>query len=180
MEHIQIDDKIRLETIKLSMALEIFEAINRDRENLKTWLPFVESTKQVSDTKQFINSIVNQVTPKKEEIYSIWFKEEFAGLIGFKGTDWMNRKSEFGYWLISKMQGKGIMTKCVEKLIRYSFQKLKFQRIQIKVAHGNTKSEAIPKGLGFTFEGVERDGEYHQQKYLSLNVYSLLRTDNWI
>ena len=177
MEHLQVDKNIRLEAIKLSMATEIFDTIQRDRNYLKKWLPFVELTEKIADTERFIQSILNQPESKKDEVYSIWFNEEFAGLIGFKETDWLNRKTELGYWLSEKMQGKGIITKCVEKLIRYTFQKLKLNRIQIKIAVGNSKSEAIPKRLGFQFEGIERAGEKHNLKYLDLQVFSLLKNN---
>ena len=82
-----------------------------------------------------------------------------------------------GYWLSEKMQGKGIITKWVKKLIRYAFQKLRLNRIQIKIAVGNSKSAAIPKRLGFILEGVERAGEKHNQKFLDLEIYSILKTD---
>ena len=177
MEHIRVNKNIRLETVKLSMAPVIFSTIDRDREYLKTWLPFIESTQQVSDTEKFIHSIVSQPSGKKNDIYSIWYKEEFAGLIGFKDTDWINRKTEFGYWLSPKMEGKGIVTSCVEKLSKYAFQKLKLNRIQIKVAVGNSKSSAIPKRLGFQLEGIERAGELHHQKFHNLETYSLLKSD---
>jgi ribosomal-protein-serine acetyltransferase len=75
------------------------------------------------------------------------------------------------------MQGKGIITLCVKKLVFYSFQKLKLNRIQIKVAVGNQKSAAIPQRLGFHFEGVERDGEKHNDRFFNLEVYSLLHSD---
>ncbi|NOR75755.1 MAG: GNAT family N-acetyltransferase [Draconibacterium sp.] len=159
------------------MAKEIFETIERDRNYLQPWLPFVELTTKLADTENFIQSILNQPQIKKDEIYSIWFKNEFAGLIGFKDTDWLNRKTELGYWLAEKMQGKGIATKCVEKLIRYTFQKLKLNRIQIKTAVGNLNSAAIPKRLGFKFEGIERDGEKHNQTFVDLEIYSILKTD---
>lgn len=161
------------------MAVTIFEAIDTDRDFLKVWLPFVELTQQVSDTENFVKSIVGQKGRKKDELYSIWYKEEFAGLIGFKDTDWINHRSELGYWITSDMQGKGIVTSCVKELLRFSFQKIKFNRVQIKVAVGNHKSAAIPKRLGFHFEGVEREGEFHNNGYLDLEVYSLLKKD-WI
>jgi len=167
----------RLETVKLSMAPTIFSAIDKDREYLKKWLPFIGFSNQISDTEKFLHSIINQPSNNRDEIYSIWHKEEFAGLIGFKETDWVNRKTELGYWLVEKMQGKGIITLCVTKLIRFAFQKLKLNRLQIKVAVGNSKSAAIPKKLGFSFEGIERAGERHSQEYLNLEIYSLLKTD---
>ena len=176
MEHIRINDKIRLEEIKLSMAKVIFDTIERDRDYLMEWLPFVEMTKQVSDTESFIKSVING-SSIKNSIYSIWYKEEFAGLIGFKDTDWVNRKTELGYWLAKPMQGKGIVLTCVKKLINYAFISQKLNRVQIKVAEKNTKSEAIPIRLGFTFEGIEREGELHNTKYLHLKVYSLLKSE---
>lgn len=177
MEHIRINDKIRLEEIKLSMAQVIFETIERDRDYLKRWLPFVELTKQVSDTVSFIKSVTSY-NAKKDSIFSIWYKEEFAGLIGFKDTDWVNRKTEIGYWLAKPMQGKGIVTLCVQKLIKYAFKSQKLNRVQIKVAEKNSKSEAIPVRLGFEFEGVEKEGELHNNRYLNLKVYSLLKLDH--
>ncbi len=177
MEHLEVSRNIRLEAIKMSMANEIFDTIEHDRDYLQPWLPFVELTLKLTDTEKFIQAILSQPQNKKDEVYAIWFKNEFAGLIGFKDTDWLNRKTELGYWISEKMQGKGIVTKCVEKLIRYTFLKLKLNRIQIKVAAGNLKSATIPKRLGFTLEGVERAGEKYNQGYLDLEVYSLLKSD---
>ena len=177
MEQLIVNHKIRLESIKVSMAPEIFSAIERDREYLKAWLPFVEYTQEIEDTEKFIESLIHKGDYKRDDIYAIWYLEKFAGLIGFKDTDWINKKSELGYWLVKDLQGKGIITHCIKKLVSYSFRKLKLNRIQIKVAVDNNKSAAIPKRLGFHFEGIEREGEFHQNKFLDLEVYSLIKSD---
>ncbi|NCB06669.1 MAG: N-acetyltransferase [Bacteroidia bacterium] len=180
MGHILVNRNIHLEPVNLSMAPVIFETIDGDRKYLGKWLPFVEFTQQVTDTENFLQSIVNQQEIKKDEVFSIWYNGDFAGLIGFKDTDWINHKTEIGYWIREKMQGKGIVTACVQELIHYAFRKLKLNRIQIKVAVGNFKSSAIPKRLGFQFEGTERAGELHQNKYMDLEIYSLLKHDKLI
>ncbi len=177
MNQFTVNDKIRLEAVNLSMTDQIFTAIESNREFLGRWLPFVAYTRQVSDTRKFMESIINQTEEQKDEIYSIFYNEEFSGLIGFKETDWINRKTELGYWLIEKMQKKGIVTLCVHKLTRYAFQKLKMNRVQIKVAVGNKQSAAIPQRLDFKFEGIERAGEKHGSDYLDLEIYSLLKSD---
>jgi ribosomal-protein-serine acetyltransferase len=178
MDYIQINSKLRLEAIKLNMAEVVFDAIDRNREYLSEWLPFIEETHQVDQTEEFIKAIVTQHGKKKDEVFTIWYNQEFAGLIGFKDTDWVNRKTELGYWLVPHMQGKGIVTTSVQKLIKIAFKKLRMNRIQIKVACGNEKSAAIPKRLGFQFEGTEREGEFHHGKYLDLEVYGLLKSDH--
>lgn len=178
MEHFRINTAIRLEKVNLSMAQVIFDTIIRDHEYLRTWLPFVEYTQQVEDTQLFIQSVTDSDNEHKKGIYSIWVNEEFSGLIGFNDIDWANRKTELGYWLAEKMQGKGIITLCARKLIHYAFQKLRLNRIQIKVAVGNEKSAAIPKRLGFQFEGIERNGELIENKFHDLEIYSLLKSDH--
>jgi len=159
------------------MAATIFEAIDRDRDYLRQWLPFVDETKEISHTEAFIRSISGKEN-QRDDIYTIWYKEEFAGLIGFKDTDPINRKTEIGYWLAEKMQHKGIITNSVSALMNYAFKKQGMNRIQIKVAEHNTKSEAIPLRLNFKFEGVERDGEFHQDHYVNLKVYGKLACDS--
>lgn len=179
MEHIRVNDNIRLEAIKVSMASVIFETIDRDRNFLRKWLPFVDSTFRIADTELYLKSIIKQKKPKKEEIYSIWFKEEFAGLIGFKDTDWANSKTELGYWISQKMQGKGIVTLSAKELVKYAFRRMNMNRVQIKVGIGNVKSASVPKRLNFQFEGVEREGELHNNTFIDLEVYSLLKKE-WL
>ena len=178
MEHLRINEHLRLERVNLSMAETIFMAIDRDRNYLKTWLPFVEFTEQVSDTERFLQNVIFETKNNTNETFSIWYKEEFAGLLGLNLIDHLNKKAEIGYWLAEKMQGKGIITNSTERLIHYAFQKLSINRVQIKVAVGNEKSAAIPQRLGFKLEGIERNGELHGQKFLDLEIYSLLKTDN--
>jgi ribosomal-protein-serine acetyltransferase len=178
MEHIRINDKTRLEQIKMSMAPVIFAGIDNNREYLEKWLPFVELTRQVTDIEDFISGI-NLEDANHDEYFSIWHKEEFAGIVGLKDTDWVNRKTEIGYWVTKNMQGKGIITACVDKLIRYAFKVQNFNRIQIKVAEKNHKSASIPIKLNFKFEGTERQGELHKNKFLDLRIYSLLKSD-WL
>jgi ribosomal-protein-serine acetyltransferase len=177
MDYIQINSKLRLEAIKLNMAEVVFDAIDRNREYLKEWLPFIEETHQIAQTEEFIKSIVSQRGKKKDEVFTIWYNQEFAGLIGFKDTDWINYKTELGYWLTEKMQGKGIATACVKELVKIAFKKLGINRVQIKVACGNIKSASIPKRLGFQFEGTERQGEFHHGGYFDLEIYSFLKSD---
>ena len=110
--------------------------------------------------------------------FSIYYKEQFVGLVGYKDTDNLNKKLEIGYWLSQYAQGKGIMMQSVEKLIEFAFQEMDMNRIQIKVAVGNRKSRRIPEKLGFQSEGIERDGELLVDGvYTDIIVYSLLKRE---
>ncbi len=179
MDQFIIDEQVTLEKIKLSYAEIIFNAIDRNRDFLHTWLPFIEFTRQVRDTELFIRSIIDKPYTQRDDVFIIWFKGEFAGLIGFKDTDYLNYRTEIGYWLIERMTGKGIALRATKKMINIAFRNLNMNRIQIRCGIGNTKSSAIPRKLGFTLEGIERDGEKHAHKYIDLEIFSLLRKE-WI
>jgi|WetSurMetagenome_2_1015567.scaffolds.fasta_scaffold188561_3 ribosomal-protein-serine acetyltransferase len=179
MEYLKVNDEIHLESIKMTLAPIIYTAIENNRIFLKKWLPFVDQTRSLIDTEAFIKSVLDIPFDERDNVYSIWYKGEFAGLIAYKDTDRMNSKTELGYWLIEKMQGNGVITKSVLKLMEFAFQNLSINRIQIKVAIGNFKSSAIPKRLNFQFEGIERNGEKHFNDFLDLEVYSYLKCE-WI
>lgn len=176
---IKVDENIEIRPVSLASAGVIFESIHSSRVHLREWLPFVDGTKSVDDTKNFIKSVLNSNCIKQDEIFEIWYNKTFAGLIGFKEIDRPNSKLEIGYWLDKKMTGKGIMIRAVKKMIEYAFVNLTMNRVMIKVASGNEKSLAIPKKLGFTFEGIERDGEYLNWRFHDLEVYSLLKKE-WV
>ncbi|MDR2084211.1 MAG: GNAT family N-acetyltransferase [Bacteroidales bacterium] len=180
METLKINNNLYLRLIRFTDAVAIFNAIDKHREYFKEWLPFVDYTQSVSDSEDFVNSILNNNSRFKDIVYSIIYDEQFVGLIAFKEIDFLNKRTEIGYWLSADYQGKGIITESVEKMIDYAFETLNLNRIQIKCAVGNIKSINIPKRLGFKFEGIERDGEfYSEDKFFDIEVYSILKRE-WI
>lgn len=175
---IKIDNDIELRQLAQTDAMDIFEAINSQREYLGEWLPFVAFTKNVSDSEEFVNSVVNAPKDKFELQFTIRKQYKFIGLIGFKDTDKTNKKTEIGYWLSEKYQKQGIMTRSVEKLCDFAFNKLDMNRVQIKCAVGNQRSKNVPRRLGFKFEGIERQGELLTGNiFTDLEIYSKLKSD---
>ena len=172
---IQVSPDILLKELAAADAQVIFGTIDAQRSYLGEWLPFVPFTTDVSFTEAFVNTYVG--SPRHNPTFTIWYKGAFAGLIGFKDSDYDNEKTEIGYWLSEAFQRKGIVTLACQKLIKFAFDELQMNRIQIKVAEANTKSRSIPERLGFCLEGIERCGEKHANGYFDLCVYSLLKSD---
>lgn len=178
MKIITVKDNILLKELELPDAEHIFKAIDSQREYLGEWLPFVEFTKSVKDSLDYVNSVVTMPEECKERQFAIFCGDDFAGLAGFKGTDRLNRKSEIGYWLKEEFQHRGIMTESVSALIKFGFSELDLNRIQIKCAPENVKSRKIPQRLGFTLEGIERDSEFVKESlFRDAEVWSLIKKD---
>jgi ribosomal-protein-serine acetyltransferase len=178
MKVMEIDQNIILKQIQFSDAQEIFTTIDNQRDYLGKWLPFVKITEKVTDTENFIKSVLEAPEDKREYIFVIRYKTEFAGIIGFRDTDRLNLKTEIGYWLSEPFQGKGIISKAVKEIISFTFNELEMNRLQIRCAVGNEKSKRIPQKLNFTFEGIERAGELLSDgTFVDVEVYSLLKRD---
>lgn len=175
MQSLVVDSRIRLEEVRYSHGFQIFQAIDQNRGFLSPWLPFVQQTQSQDDTEAFIRSVLSEPANERDDVFVIWFDGVFAGLIGLKDKDLLNRKIEIGYWLTQPMTGKGIVTKSVRALIDWLFGSMQMNRVQIKCGVGNLASSAIPKRLGFSFEGIERAGERHRDRYIDLEIYSLLK-----
>lgn len=167
-------DSFRLRPLHVDDALDIFHILKSEQEYLQEWLPFVTETHSIDDTQAFVDYAIDS----DDEVFTLRDNDRLIGLIGFKCTDNENSKTEIGYWLCEAYQHKGIMTKAVMLLCQYAFRTLEMNRIQIKCAVGNTKSSNIPKRLGFTLEGIEREGElFADGSYVDLEIYSLLKRE---
>lgn len=177
MQSIIVSNEILLERINTNDSVIIFEAVEANRAWLATWLPFVAYTKDLKDTQTYIASVIEKRDETDNEAYTIWYKGDFAGVIGYLNTDRVNEKTEIGYWLIQMMRGRGIITSSVKALIGLTFEKMMINRITIRCAVGNTPSENIAQRLGFRFEGIEREGERYNDHFLDLKVFSLLKKE---
>lgn len=173
---LSVDTDLYLRPASPDDAPQLYHLIDTNREHLRKWLPFVDYSLSVLDTKAYLRSVADSRNAA-EEVYVIVYQKELAGIVGFKGIDHINQKAEMGYWLAENMQGKGIMRRCCKTLLRQAFEKMGLNRVQIKVGRGNERSTNIPQKLGFTLEGVQRDGEYLNGAFHDLEVYSLLRRD---
>jgi ribosomal-protein-serine acetyltransferase len=177
---ITIDEDIYLAILNPLDVKDIFNTIISEKSYLGRWLPFVASTHEFKDTENFVTQSIHIATQIPQYVFTIRYKEQFAGLVGMTSTDVQNRKTELGYWLSEAFQKKGIMTKSITELCRWIFTELSINRIQIKCAVKNYASQEIPNRLNFQLEGVERDGELlSEEVFTDLNIYSLLKKD-WI
>lgn len=145
---IKIDETLSLVIPHPSCAPEIFSLIDKDRDHLRAWLPWVNSTITAEDTRKNISDRIEGFNEKKSASFYGTLNGDFVASVGFISLN--DGEGEIGYWLLSEYGGKGLMTTFVNACIEYGFDKLELKKIVIKCAEGNTKSAAIPKRLCFT------------------------------
>lgn len=159
-------------------ADELFALIDGNRAYLRRWLPEWDVQKSLEDCKGVIKSSLEQWAANNGFTLGIWHDGRLAGVIGAGRFDWENRSTMLGYWLGECHQGKGLVTGACRAVVDYLFSELKLHRIEIRCATDNPKSSAVPKRLGFSREGVLRQAQAFDDRFLDIEVYGLL-ADDW-
>ena len=175
-EHIQINvnEYVTLKEICIDDAAEVFGVINTEREYLGKWLPFVQNTRSINDTIDFITYSIAAAITMHELVFKITYKGEFAGLIGFRNADSQRRHIELGYWLGEHFQHKGIVSQCVTVVSKYIITHFGFGEVLIKCAVENFASRKIPERTGFSFVKIEQQAEQLSDgSFTDIAVYSL-------
>jgi len=172
-----VSDLAELRILEIHHAEAFFELAQRNRAYLRPWLPWVDATHAVDDTRRFIEQGLRQFAANEGFQAGLWHQGVPAGVLGLHRIDWANRAVSLGYWLDQASQGRGLMTAAVKAVVGHLFDELDLHRIEIRAAVENRKSRAIPERLGFQLEGILRQAQRSGGCYLDLAVYSLLRSD---
>ncbi|HJV15805.1 MAG TPA: GNAT family protein [Bacillales bacterium] len=175
----KIDENLSLKLIELKDAERVFELTDKSRNYLRKWLPWLDITTKVEDTKEFIQGCLTSYSLHKGMNTAILLDGEIVGIAGYNTINWSNKTAYIGYWLGEEYQGKGIMTKVSKALTNYAFTHLNLHKVEIRVATENKKSRSIPERLGFANEGCIRQAEWLYDHYVDHIIYGIL-ADEWL
>lgn len=175
---IPVRSNLELRRIMEIDAEKFFKVTDKNRHNLRKWLPWVDNNVAVDDTRKYIQTCIEKIDKQEGLELGIWYEGQWVGTIGFHAWNKSARNACIGYWLSEDFQGKGIMRDAVRSLIKYGFEQMKLNRIEILCAVENAKSRAIPESLQFTKEGVSRQSQWLYDHFVDLVIYSLL-VEEW-
>ncbi|GAB3053710.1 GNAT family N-acetyltransferase [Virgibacillus ainsalahensis] len=174
---LEVDEEIVLKVLDVKDAEELFRLTDASREYLREWLPWVDGTTTVDDSRGFIEHQIKLFEDKKGLTCGIFYHGKLVGTAGFNAFDWTNQIGYVGYWLAHDAQGRGIMTRVCHAITHYAFHALELNKVDIRAAHENKKSRAIPERLGFMKEGQIRQGEWLYDHYVDHVIYGMLKQD---
>jgi len=181
MDHqpIKVNEDLELRYWQTKWAPELFSLTEKNRQYLQPWLPWVPKTKTAEDSKKFILTCKKEYKNGESLELGIWYKNSLVGCIGLHHISKASRNTAVGYWLSYEYYGKGIITQSVKALLDYGFNTLKLHRIEIVAGTTNIKSCAVAERLGFKKEGIKRDVEFVDNRFIDYAIYSLLENENF-
>lgn len=175
--HLDLGGGLELRRFEERHAMDILLAVERDRDVLRQWLPWVDSTRTVEDPRQFILKSLGEYERREGLACGIFHGATLAGSIGLHKIDLLNQNTSIGYWLAAAFQGRGAMTRACRAMVSHAFAEYGLHRVEIRCAPANVKSCAIPRRLGFVREGMVRGVQLVGGEYLDLVIWGMLSRD---
>jgi RimJ/RimL family protein N-acetyltransferase len=99
---------------------------------------------------------------------------KLIGNCGLNNVDWKNRSAVFGIIIGDKAYwGKGYGTDATRTLLRYAFEQLGLNRVELTVYDFNPRAQRAYEKAGFKREGVKRqglfrNGEFHDEYWMGV------------
>ena len=174
----RIDEEAELRLIEPRHAEALNALIEQNRAHIKPWAGWFKDDRTIENTHDFIRRNLARLAENQGFAVAIWHGGEMAGQIEYNYLDWVSRKTEIGYWLGARFQGKGLMTKACRALVTHAFDELKLNRVEMQCAVENRRSQRIPERLGFRREGTLLQAEWMHDHFNDLVVYAIL-ADEW-
>ncbi|MEO8028530.1 MAG: GNAT family protein [Bryobacteraceae bacterium] len=168
---------VELRLVETRHAAAIWDRVERDRTHLREWLSWVDNSKSSADIEAWIDSQLKMYAGNDGFAAGIWVDGVFAGVVGTHPIHWPFRKVEIGYWLGAEFVGRGIITEAVRAIMIHAFRGWELNRVEIHCAVGNERSCSVARRLGFVEEGVQREAQLLNGRYVDIRVFAMLAKD---
>jgi ribosomal-protein-serine acetyltransferase len=172
-----LGDGAELRMLEMRHAAEFLEFVEENREHLAEWLPWARIVTSLETAQEFIRRGVTRYAEDGLPWVGIWQDGQMAGGILFFPLEERIRATDIGYWLGHRFTGRGLATRSARAMLGFVFEELKLNRVGLQAEVDNLPSRAVADRLGFTYEGVRRQGWLNGDKLVDAAVYSLLASE---
>lgn len=102
----------------------------------------------------------------------------YLGNVGLHRISWEDRRATFGIFIGEKAYwGKGYGTDATRAVLRFAFEQMNLNRIDLQVLDDNERGLRCYEKIGFSREGVQRQYRYREGRYVDMVMMSILRQE---
>ena len=172
------NDIVRLEPLEenhFSLLLPV--AMHHD-----LWLYTVAKIKTPEHFRKYFDTAMEEKNGKVSYPFAIYdkLKNEWAGSTRFSNIEFHHKKLEIGWtWIKPSLQGTGFNKHCKFLLLRYGFEVLQLNRIELKTSLLNLKSQKAMLKIGAVKEGILRKNIINDDGTTRDTVYFSFLNEEW-
>lgn len=171
--------RLQLFPLDATDTRELWSAVESSRPHLEPWLPWVPFNSDLDSSGRYAEASAADWDAARATRFSIRDRasHRFLGVIGLESFAHLHESVELGYWLRVDSWGKGLMTEAGKGVLDWAFSSVNAHRVRVAAATDNHPSLHVIMRLGFRFEGIARQAERVNGRWLDHSVFSLLVTD---
>jgi ribosomal-protein-serine acetyltransferase len=173
----ELGDGADLRFLEFRHASEFLEFVKNNRDHLGVWLEWGQTIQTLEQAQNFIKRGITRYAEDGLPWVGIWLENRLVGGILFFPVDRQAKSTMIGYWLGAEVGGRGLMSKAVQAMIRFVFDDLELNRLELQAHVDNHKSRALAERLGFAFEGILRQVWTLHGQAVDHAAYAMLKSD---
>ncbi|MGE7024479.1 GNAT family N-acetyltransferase [Solibacillus cecembensis] len=153
----------------------LFLANTQDEE-----IRYMTGTKSIFTLEQIQQHIKNVAKDPTRYDFAICLNEndEMIGELSITDIEKDNHKAGFRISMCSiELTGKGYGTEAIRLTLKFVFEELKLNRLQLEVFSHNKRGIKAYENTGFIQEGILRESLNYNGKYSDEIIMSILKTD---
>ncbi len=172
-------ERLLLAPIDPSDGPELWLAVNGSRAYLQRWLPWVQFHGDPASSSRFAEACASDWDQGRALRFVIRERSHrtLVGVVGLESCLQLHRSCELGYWLRKEAQSRGLMTEASRRALDFAFTYMSAHRVRVAAGTDNHPSLSVIGRLGFRFEGIARQAEWCDGRWLDHAVFALLATD---
>ncbi len=102
----------------------------------------------------------------------------YLGGVGLHQISWEDRRALFGIFIGEKRYwGKGYGTDATRAIVRFGFEQMNLNRIELQVFADNERGIRCYEKVGFVREAVQRQYRYREGQYVDAVMMAILRDE---
>ena len=158
---------------------ELWTSVESSRQHLEPWLPWVPFNVDLESSGRYAEASAGDWDAARACRFAIRDRSSrrFIGVIGLESFAHLHESVELGYWLRIDACGKGLMTEAGRAILDWAFGSVNAHRVRVAAATDNHASLAVIRRLGFRFEGIARQAERCNGRWLDHAVFALIVGD---
>jgi ribosomal-protein-serine acetyltransferase len=176
---IVLADGAELRPLEPWQAEEFLSHIDRARAAVDPWIPWAARSTDLESARATLQRYADLAARDAGRIYGIWLDGTLVGGTMFVSFDAAEGRCEIGCWLEPAGQGRGLVTRAVERLVDWAIRVRGIHRITWLTRPDNTASRNVAQRLGMRLDGVLRDEYLYRDVRHDTEVWSLLAPE-WL
>jgi ribosomal-protein-serine acetyltransferase len=171
--------RLMLTPVDTTDAHDLWLAVDGSRAHLERWLPWVPFNTDADASYRYAEASASDWDHARACRFSIRERSSrrFVGVVGLEALAHLHESAELGYWLRQDTIGQGFMTEAARTVVAWAFARLNAHRVRVAAATDNHPSLAVIRRLGFRFEGIARQAERCQGRWLDHAIFGMLASD---